>query len=196
VRGSITGSGLDGLPGWDGRCSVDDCRCACVHTELADLSDRGRRNVRLTNRAESAFGAGGRTPSAAMVLTPGDGQSGARPSDAPRGGQLILSHRRTPGGSRVVPGETLSCGRRPGLCRPQFLRRGWRCPAAVQRTCGGGCCCQRNLAGTPPRHGALLEVYAQVKGSGWQGRVAVCKTVGLAYVGSNPTPAATCGNSP
>ena len=25
---------------------------------------------------------------------------------------------------------------------------------------------------------------------------AVCKTVGLAYVGSNPTPATTCGNSP
>ena len=25
---------------------------------------------------------------------------------------------------------------------------------------------------------------------------AVCKTVGLAYVGSNPTPATTCGNGP
>jgi hypothetical protein len=25
---------------------------------------------------------------------------------------------------------------------------------------------------------------------------AVCKTVGFAYVGSNPTPATTCGNSP
>jgi hypothetical protein len=52
-------------------------------------------------------------------------------------------------------------------------------------------CCRRNLGGTPPRPGALLEVYAQVKGSARLRRVAVCKTVGLAYVGSNPTPA-TC----
>jgi len=50
-------------------------------------------------------------------------------------------------------------------------------------------CCRRNLGGTPPRLGALLEVYAQVKDSARRGRVAVCKTVGLAYVGSNPTPA-------
>ena len=28
------------------------------------------------------------------------------------------------------------------------------------------------------------------------GEVTVCKTVGLAYVGSNPTPATTCGNGP
>jgi hypothetical protein len=47
----------------------------------------------------------------------------------------------------------------------------------------------RNLGGTVPRAGAPLEVYAQFKGSGRHGRVAACKIVGLAYVGSNPTPA-------
>src|ERR1035441_7564976 len=31
-------------------------------------------------------------------------------------------------------------------------------------------------------------------GSGW--RTEVCKTVGSAYVGSNPTPATTCANGP
>ena len=50
-------------------------------------------------------------------------------------------------------------------------------------------CGRRNLGGTPLRPGALLEVYAQVKGNARKRRVAVCKTVGLAYVGSNPTPA-------
>src|SRR5216683_5994901 len=37
--------------------------------------------------------------------------------------------------------------------------------------------------------------YAQVRSHIGGSEQAVCKTVGLAYVGSNPTPATTCGNS-
>jgi hypothetical protein len=36
------------------------------------------------------------------------------------------------------------------------------------------------------------QVSGHSDGQGW----APCKTVGLAYVGSNPTPATTCGNGP
>ena len=36
------------------------------------------------------------------------------------------------------------------------------------------------------------QVIEYSGGLGW----APCKTVGLAYVGSNPTPATTCGNGP
>jgi hypothetical protein len=36
------------------------------------------------------------------------------------------------------------------------------------------------------------QVSGHADGQGW----APCKTVGLAYVGSNPTPATTCGNGP
>ena len=39
-------------------------------------------------------------------------------------------------------------------------------------------------------------VYALVSGLYLGRRRAVCKTVGSAYVGSNPTPATTCGNGP
>jgi hypothetical protein len=86
----------------------------------------------------------------------------------------------TAGKTRPGPCETLSCGWRPWLSRPQFLRHGWRCPAAAQGTCGGGGAAGRNLGGTALRAGALLEVYTQVNASGRQGRLVVCKTVGLA----------------
>ena len=107
-----------------------------------------------------------------MVFTLGDGQIGARPSIASGGGRLILSHRRTPGGSRRGPGETLSCGRRPWAV-PPAVPEAWlalpSCSSAHVRWRG---CCRRNLGGTPPRLGALLEVYAQVKAAlgreGWQ----------------------------
>jgi hypothetical protein len=107
VWGSITGSGLDGFPGWDGRCSVDDCRCACVHTEMADLSDRagakrspdeprgiGRRRLvprqadeAVTLRDEHALqrGAGRRGPA------PGPRAPGPRPRRHAR--TLLLSWR-------------------------------------------------------------------------------------------------------
>ena len=139
---------------------------------------------------------GGDTPSAAMVFTLGDGQIGARPSIASGGSRLILSHRRTPGGSRRGPGETLSCGRRPWAVPPAVLEAWLALPSCSSAHVRWRGCCRRNLGGTPPRLGALLEVYAQVKGSARQRRVSVCKTVGLAYVGSNPTPATTCENGP
>jgi hypothetical protein len=53
----------------------------------------------------------------------------------------------------------------------------------------------RHLAGSWRRIcGKIVwrSTLAQVKGMSAD----ICKTVGLAYVGSNPTPATTCGNSP
>ena len=59
----------------------------------------------------------------------------------------------------------------------------------------------RNLARPATRHAAqaeyvpkspIIAVFAQVKRVG----CGVCKTVGSAYVGSNPTPATTCENGP
>src|SRR5579859_4398819 len=47
------------------------------------------------------------------------------------------------------------------------------------------------------RHGKPhAVVFAQVSGHMEMQAVAVCKTVGSAYVGSNPTPATTCENGP
>src|ERR1035438_4985851 len=51
-----------------------------------------------------------------------------------------------------------------------------------------------NGQGLPRR--SLSNSYAQVKGDIGTSGQAVCKTVGLAYVGSNPTPATTCENGP
>ena len=98
------------------------------------------------------------------------------------------------GGARAV----VSCGREPGArgasacgfrglygpvrgC-PQDRRRGG--PGARTysgQRCGRGC------------HGRL---FPQVRGYMEVQGVAVCKTVGSAYVGSNPTPATTCENGP
>src|SRR6266568_6671582 len=47
---------------------------------------------------------------------------------------------------------------------------------------------QRHLLSIPARCAGDTTVRLMAHG--------VCKTVGLAYVGSNPTPATTCGNSP
>ena len=98
---------------------------------------------------------------------------------------------RTPWAAR----RGLSCGRRLwAVARSSgaWLALPSRRSTSVRRRGAAG----RNLGGTPPSAGALLEVYAQVKGSARQRRVSFCKTVGLAYVGSNPTPATTSGNSP
>jgi hypothetical protein len=140
--------------------------------------------------APSRRSAPGGTPSAAMVFTLGDGQIGARPSIASGGGRLTLSHRRTRATLAGGPGRPYPVGGGPGL--PPAVHEAWlalpSCSSAHVRWRG---CRRRNLGGTPPRLGALLEVYAQVNASGRQRRLVVCKTVGLAYVGSNPTPATT-----
>src|ERR1017187_7978649 len=73
-----------------------------------------------------------------MVFTLGDGQIGARPSIASGGGRLILAKDAPRAALAGGPARPYPVGGGPGLCRPQFLRHGWRCPAAVQRTCGGG----------------------------------------------------------
>ena len=57
--------------------------------------------------------------------------------------------------------------------------------AAVQRTYGF----LRNLDGTPSLVSKRPEKYRQVSRRRVCAWMAVCKTVGLAYVGSNPTPA-------
>jgi hypothetical protein len=54
------------------------------------------------------------------------------------------------------------------------------------RTRGG------QIAGFTRREMKKWQVSGHSDGLGW----AHCKTVGSAYVGSNPTPATTCGNSP
>jgi hypothetical protein len=61
------------------------------------------------------------------------------------------------------------------------------CIAAVQRAYGFS----RNLDGTLPLVSKRPEKYRQVSGGRVCAWMAVCKTVGLAYVGSNPTPATT-----
>ena len=58
------------------------------------------------------------------------------------------------------------------------------CIAAVQRAYGFS----RNLDGTLTLVSKLPEKYPQVSGRRVCAWMAVCKTVGLAYVGSNPTP--------
>ena len=72
------------------------------------------------------------------------------------------------------------CGRCPWLsaCRAEKLPRA--------RTYGG----QRHRA--EYRLTSFVQVNGHVE---WQAG-AYCKTVGSAYVGSNPTPATTCGNGP
>jgi len=59
------------------------------------------------------------------------------------------------------------------------------CIAAVQRAYGFS----RNLDGTLPLVSKRPEKYRQVSRRRVCAWMAVCKTVGLAYVGSNPTPA-------
>jgi hypothetical protein len=66
------------------------------------------------------------------------------------------------------------------------------CIAAVQRAYGFS----RNLDGTPSLVSKRPEKYRQLSDRRACAWMAVCKTVGLAYVGSNPTPATTCEDSP
>ena len=103
----------------------------------------------------------------------------------------------TPGGRHVV---TMV------LCRVGCVRRGGpvcagqaRCPDTVR-----GCPCgraarsprartysgQRRHSGHHPVASAQVRWYLEVQAGKY------CKTVGSAYVGSNPTPATTCENGP
>jgi hypothetical protein len=54
----------------------------------------------------------------------------------------------------------------------------------------------RTYSGQRRGRGYLARSFQQVRAYVEVQVVAVCKTVGSAYVGSNPTPATTCGNGP
>ena len=54
----------------------------------------------------------------------------------------------------------------------------------------------RDILGMSPDRLVGPPTSSQVTAHGEARIVTVCKTVGLAYVGSNPTPATTSGNSP
>src|SRR5258705_2656537 len=56
--------------------------------------------------------------------------------------------------------------------------------------------CPRTHSGRQQPAIVPRTAYALVSGLYLGRRRAVCKTVGSAYVGSNPTPATTCGNGP
>ena len=84
----------------------------------------------------------------------------------------------------------LGCGRTVVPCQFRGSLRlcvPFACIAAVQRAYGFS----RNLDGTLPLVSRRPEKYWQVSGRRVCAWMAVCKTVGLAYVGSNPTPATT-----
>ena len=78
---------------------------------------------------------------------------------------------------------------RPGRPWPAHVLLSVACLEAsgALRTCSG-----RRRPGTPPRTVHMCWSAAFDSGR----RRAVCKTVGSAYVGSNPTPATTSGNGP
>jgi hypothetical protein len=59
-----------------------------------------------------------------------------------------------------------------------------------------GCQRPRTYGGQRRRRECHSAAFAQVRGYVMGRGVAVCKTVGSAYVGSNPTPATTCENGP
>jgi hypothetical protein len=96
---------------------------------------------------------------------------------------------------RVISSARLSAPSRPALRRGT----GRHCPHVGQRARAGKvlavtCTFHKQpecpLSFTVPSCGAAQgRLPERPKG-------AVCKTVGLAYVGSNPTPATTCGNGP
>ena len=122
---------------------------------------------------------------AGMPLTVSEGSSGA---SAGRAWPGSTSARPRADYIRMI----LRCGRTVVPC--QFrgtLRPCVRidCIAAVQRAYRFS----RNLDGTLPLVSRRPEKYRQVSGRRACAWMAVCKTVGLAYVGSNPTPA-TRGN--
>jgi hypothetical protein len=83
-------------------------------------------------------------------------------------------------------------------------RFGRSCRGDVLGRSGVTTCLRRPISGVPraSRRAPVPLSFTVPSGKAARGRLpewpkgAVCKTVGLAYVGSNPTPATTCGNSP
>jgi hypothetical protein len=115
---------------------------------------------------------------AGMALTVSEGSSGASAGRAWSAGST--SKRPRADYIRMI----LGCGRFVVPC--QF--RGRVC-GRVHRRSSEGIWISRNLDGTPSLVSKRPEKYRQVSGRRACAWMAVCKTVGLAYVGSNPTPA-------
>jgi len=96
------------------------------------------------------------------------------------------SRGRSPAEGNLAAGGASACGfgelYGPVRGCPQDRRRGW--PGA------------RTYSGQRRRRGHHEGSFSQVRGHMEVQAGAVCKTVGSAYVGSNPTPATTCENGP
>jgi len=70
-----------------------------------------------------------------------------------------------------------------------------RCPWLSARS-ASRCRRPRTYGGQRRRGKCHSAAFAQLRAYVIEREVACCKTVGSAYVGSNPTPATTCGNGP
>jgi hypothetical protein len=105
----------------------------------------------------------------------------------PRHVPVLLLGTRKNGGTAWRPQAGLTVS----TAAPTAPVRGYLLPSvALQARCARTHC-GRLQPGTEPR-----TAYALVSGVRLGERRAVCKTVGSAYVGSNPTPATTCENAP
>jgi len=88
-----------------------------------------------------------------------------------------------------LPREGVSAGFGRSACSADGVRG---CP----RDAPSGCQRPRTHGGQRRRGECHSAAFAQVRGHVMGRGVAVCKTVGSAYVGSNPTPATTSENGP
>ncbi len=97
----------------------------------------------------------------------------------PLGAGVVIDDRRV---LTAAVGRTVGVTAPTGPVRGYFCSRSWPPKPAAHG---------RRRPGVEPR-----MAYALVSGVWLVRRRAVCKTVGSAYVGSNPTPATTCENGP
>src|SRR5215470_8563217 len=85
----------------------------------------------------------------------------------------------------------------PLALSPRRVSRPLTAPDLLPEPCHDGACTAVVRRTGPVRYPSLCRPGVAARGRlpEWP-KGAVCKTVGSAYVGSNPTPATTCGNSP
>ena len=113
-----------------------------------------------------------------------------------------MSRRRAlccEGLSACCPAAREVCGRSRTKAVPSGLRWSACCADSVRgcpRDPAAGSRRVRTYSGRRRRGEPNSVVFTQVRGHVEVQAGAVCKTVGSAYVGSNPTPATTCGNGP
>ena len=144
-------------------------------------SGRGLRSRTVSRKGRCRTGSAassGRRPGRAAMRTPSAGH--------------WLPRTVKPGSRRDRCMQGPECGRTVSITAPASPVRGRLrpCPCAPEpgahgRVAEGG--------GPEPHRGTHTRRSAAY---GSRGRTEVCKTVGSAYVGSNPTPATTCENGP